>query len=180
LYGQVPSTLDTKIRSGLCGEIVSPMDTFRQWLYGNVPLKNENEENPPGKRDELPCSETKAVAEKVLAPSFSLVLSGDTHTFQMFKPDADQPEAIPVQLVIGNGGDALEDNTKYPGAEKALQQTDAALFGIKGHLWMRNSFGFAMLEKLNDAPGWTATLYDPDGKVLLRCTPTRTGECSEH
>jgi acylphosphatase len=175
LYGRVAAMADPTIRADLCGQTISPMNTFRQWIGDKVPLANPNESNPPDKHKEQPCAETGPPAQTVAAPHFSLVLSGDTHTFQMFKPGDTAAKDVPVQLVVGNSGDALEPDSSYSGADKALIPADATLFDVTGKLWMRNTFGFAVLERPDGQQAWTATLYDVDGKAIAHCDLTRSG-----
>lgn len=176
LYSRAAAKADPNIRADLCGQIISPMNTFRQWIGGKVPLANPNESNPPDKRKERPCAETAPPAQTVAAPHFSLVLSGDTHTFQMFNPGDAAPKDVPVQLVVGNSGDALESDKAYPEAEKKLIDADATLFGVTGKLWMRNTFGFAVLDDAGGTKPWTATLYDVDGKPIAHCSLARSGD----
>jgi len=162
-----------ELAADLCEDIVSPMDTYRQWFAGAIPLTNPHKDAAdPKERDEKPCSDpAPAQGMGVKPPAVSLVLSGDTHTFQMFTPEK---ESTPLQLVVGNGGDALEGDSSYPDAKGKLDRKSATLFGIPGALWMRNDFGFAVLEQI--APGsWSATLYDVEGTVMARCALAHPG-----
>jgi calcineurin-like phosphoesterase family protein len=166
LLGRIPDTFDADLRADVCGKIIDPVDTYRQWLDGVVP-----KENPNRPSNETPCREAKLPPGDALAPpGISLIVSGHTHNFQMFAP---AEGGKPLQLIVGNGGDALESVQSFPEASKALDFTDATLFGVAGKLWMRNTFGFAVLEKSGSA--WTATLHDVDGKPIARCGLERPG-----
>jgi hypothetical protein len=178
MFGRLPVTLDERLREDLCKATISPVDTFRQWFDGRVPAENPNKHLPDDKRAERPCLETKTLAGLPLpAPNISLVVSGDTHTFQMFAPDDAATTNRPLQLVVGNGGDVLE-STNYPGADKALVSATPSLFDVTGKLWMRHAFGSAVLEKSDGATTWTATLYDVDGKAMAQCDLKRPdGAC---
>jgi len=160
-------TGDQALSEDVCKKLVDPMNTYRQWIDGAIVKK------PPGKEDA--CAQLKApsnpadASNYLQAPPFSLVLSGDTHTFQMFKPDDATGKKVPVQLVAGNSGDALEKAGSYPEAEKNLFSIPAVLFGVHGEVWMRHTFGFTVLQKVGDHGGWQATLYDADGKAIVNC-----------
>jgi hypothetical protein len=177
MFSRVPETLDAGLREEICGATISPMNTYRQWLAGTAPEANPNDHQPGDQRGERPCLEATP-AKPLPAPDISLVISGDTHTFQMFAPAPTPEKNRPLQLIVGNGGDALESSRAYPGSEKALLTAAANLFGVPGKLWMRNTFGFAVLEKPEGA--WTATLYDVDGKAIAQCSLDRSSaECKD-
>lgn len=166
LLGRIPDTFDADVRAEVCGKIIDPVDTYRQWFDGVIPKENPNKPS-----NEMPCREAKLARGDALAPpGISLIVSGHTHYFQMFAPTEG---GKPLQLIVGNGGDALESVQSFPDASKALDSTDATLFGVAGKLWMRNTFGFAVLEKSGSA--WTATLHDVDGKPIARCGLERPG-----
>ena len=93
----------------------------------------------------------------------------------MFAPDDTTAKNHPIQLVVGNGGDALEAADEFPDAINKLSSAAANLFGMPGRLWMRHAFGFAVLEKPDGAAAWTATLHDADGKIIARCDLGRPG-----
>lgn len=160
--------LDDELRKALCEKIISPINTFRQWITNKVPNENPNKPN-----DEMPCSKAVASTKALPPPGFSLVVSGDTHTFQLFAPkDATRPS----QLVVGNSGDVMENDDNYPNAREELETDDKAeLFGASGTLWMRHVFGFVMLEKPPGASDWTATLHNVNGKVVETCNLKRSG-----
>lgn len=177
MFGSLPVALDQRLRQELCKATISPLDVFRQWFDGRIPAENPNKLLPTDDRTERPCRETKAPAGPPLsAPNIALVLSGDTHTFQMFAPSSGGINR-PLQLVVGNGGDVLE-TADYPGADKSLVSATPDLFGVTGKLWMRHTFGFAVLEKSDRAATWTTTLYDVDGKAIALCDLKRpNGTC---
>lgn len=93
----------------------------------------------------------------------SMVLSGHSHAFQLFAPQRQWP-AIPLQLVVGTGGDALDP---YPRLKTQAAPLPAEVYGVAGELWSRQEFGFVMLTGANT--GWTATFYGVDGTAKLVC-----------
>jgi hypothetical protein len=106
-------------------------------------------------------------ADGILPDSVGLMLSGHHHLFQVLN----YPAGIPVQIVSGNSGDALN-----PGG-----QTDPAGWVINGvtvksGVHMPGTFGFSMFEK-NDG-GWQLTNYDRLGGVRASCLiKERTAAC---
>jgi|GEM_PF-229887 len=169
---------DEGLREALCRATISPIGTFRRWFDDKIPAENPNEHLPSKDRAEKPCLETETPAGPPLAPpNISLVVSGDTHTFEMFLPDSDATKSRPLQLVVGNGGDLLE-SASFPGADKDVVSAAVNLFDVNGKLWLRHTFGFAVLEKSSASATWTATLYDVDGKAIARCDLKRPdGAC---
>ena len=93
----------------------------------------------------------------------SMVLSGHAHAFQLFAPKRRSP-AIPLQLVVGTGGDALD---RYPALKTQTAPQPAEVYGVAGELWSRQEFGFAMLTRGDG--GWTATFHDVAGTAKLAC-----------
>ena len=93
-------------------------------------------------------------------PKLSLVLSGHAHLFQFF--GANEPE-VPVQLVVGTGGDALD-------GVSIEEFENATLYGVKGRLWTRKMYGFVMLTREDPDPGWKAAFYDVNGDAVVNCT----------
>ena len=175
LFERVAGGLDKAVREDVCKATVSPISTYRDWLVGKVPAANSNEGNSdPRKRAEAPCLE-EATSAPLASPGISLVLSGHTHLFQMFAPDDTTAKNHPIQLVVGNGGDALEAADEFPDAINKLSSAAANLFGMPGRLWMRHAFGFTVLEKPDGAAAWTATLHDADGRIIARCDLGRPG-----
>jgi hypothetical protein len=116
----------------------------------------------PGKDD--PIDAIRALfkpATEVTPPA--LILSGDTHVFEMFAPD--DPK-VPDQLIAGMSGTALEKKENFdPGPNRKL--SDETLSGVVGKLWVQYGFGYLVLDK--EASGWIATLYDVDGRRKVRC-----------
>jgi hypothetical protein len=164
MFGRIPTTIDKGLREDLCARLTGPVNSYRQWLAGMIPR-----ENPNGTLKERPCAEGEIPADKMLAaPDISLIVSGDTHTFQMFAPDQVATKTPPLQLVVGTGGDVLE-SAEFPGADKDLVDATAKLFGVTGRLWIRHTFGFAVLERTSEGAPWTATLHDADGKAIVWC-----------
>lgn len=131
----------------LRSRLESPLDSYRKWFEGALPRKTGD-------------------PEKLPPPDFSLVLSGDTHMFQMFAPTRPKHQSIPIQLVVGMSGDVLEREQHFA---KLLGRSGglASLFGVEGKLWARREYGFALLTREKDI--WTAVIYDVAGRARARC-----------
>jgi hypothetical protein len=99
-----------------------------------------------------------AAARDGLPDNVRAILSGHLHVFQI----AGFRENSPVQLVVGNGGDALD---MY-----APAQFDGLRIGpvtVERGRSVTGVFGFATLERSDDL--WRVTDFNAEGKPLLRC-----------
>jgi hypothetical protein len=132
-----PPGVSANLIEQLRAQIGRPIDTFRQWF------ENKIEDTP--------------------RPDVSLVLSGDTHLFQLFRP---QDAKMPNQIVAGMSGDTLENNDTY---QKLIagSPADVNLFGVAGKLWTRHGFGFLLL--IEEDRAWMAHYYDVSGNRRLKC-----------
>lgn len=117
---------------------------------------------------ELFAAPIKGVREAVRdatnsGPEVSLVLSGDTHMFQYFMPENTD---LPIQIVAGMGGTALE---KAKGFTHITEEYNKALtlFGDPGQITGFVQFGFLLLTREGEA--WEATLYNREGEAVLAC-----------
>jgi len=110
-----------------------------------------------------PIDNIRQLFKSAPTTTLSLVLSGDTHVFEMFAPD---DAHAPVQLVAGMSGTALEDKKAFDPVpqDQPLAET---LSDVAGKLWVEHRFGYLVLDK--DASGWIVTLYGVDGSSKLRC-----------
>jgi hypothetical protein len=123
---------------------------------------------PPRIRDPDPIDNVRAAFKPPAdPPPLSLILSGDTHLFEMFAPD---DAKVPIQLVAGMSGTDLEDKKDFEpvlksGALGAPVREN--LSDIAGNLWVDHGFGYILLER--ETSGSNATLYGVDGRGKLRC-----------
>jgi hypothetical protein len=137
-------------------------------------LKEPEEGSPPSSRPLDALRERMADwNQNGVGPKISLVISGDTHLFQFF--GARRPE-IPVQLVVGTGGDLLETSPKYDSMADPTGEV-AKLYDEDGRLWTRKSFGFVLLTRADAKSAWFATFYDTNGIPLANCSLT-TRSCA--
>ncbi len=114
----------------------------------------------------------------------AVVLSGDTHQFQMFRPTDPAYDDIPVQIVAGNGGTNLDPLADEP-RDKIRTDKAARSYGVAGVVTAIKQFGFLTL--YNRAGAWTATAYDVGGNAMAICDiiaspkpgvdPTTGGAC---
>jgi hypothetical protein len=120
---------------------------------------------------------------------FSLVLSGDTHLFQVFWPEDTD---LPVQLIAGNGGTALDKLPCKAGTPLRADRSgvtsfkvdatpevagNATTINVAGNATAIARFGFTMLS-LRDNEWTTATLIDISGKAVTKCSISAHGTCS--
>lgn len=135
------------LRDELRSKLENPLDSYRKWFEASLPKEADS-------------------TEKLAAPDFSLVLSGDTHMFQMFAPARPKHQSIPLQLIVGMSGDVLEKEKNFA---KVLGRSGslASLFGVEGKLWARRDYGFALL--IREKNIWTAVIYDVAGRARTRC-----------
>jgi hypothetical protein len=94
-----------------------------------------------------------------IPPSVALMLSGHLHTFEAINYD----QAVPPQIVAGNGGDALLvtprnlRGTQFQG-HSGVTVADGLSVG---------GFGFLLMTKAPD--GWAIDLYDQAGQAKGQC-----------
>ncbi|HMJ41999.1 MAG TPA: metallophosphoesterase [Pseudolabrys sp.] len=104
-------------------------------------------------------SKTLAVAADGLIPeNVGLMLSGHHHLFQVLQYQTN----LPVQIVSGNSGDALN-----PGAPTNPAGWVVNGVTVKSGLHVPGSFGFSMFEKKDG--GWQITNYDRLGAARTSC-----------
>jgi len=95
----------------------------------------------------------------VIPPSVELMLSGHIHTFEAINFN----QAVPPQIVAGNGGDALYVTPRNLRGTQFLGHSGVTVadgLSVGG-------FGFLLMTKASD--GWTIDLYDPAGQPKGQC-----------
>jgi hypothetical protein len=102
-------------------------------------------------------------------PRFSVILSGDTHLFQVFRPEDSN---LGVQIVAGNGGTALEDEEHFSSTrvDRTIRASDAQVpdrIIPPGRVTAIRKHGFVILHENGES--WTANLYDIAGKRITSC-----------
>jgi predicted phosphodiesterase len=92
-------------------------------------------------------------------PGVDLVVAGHTHLFELlsFK------QALPPQVVIGNGGTDLAHKIK---ASLTGQNIGS---GTVAYGTSVDDFGYALFERPQDGKGWSLHLHDSKGKKTLTC-----------
>jgi hypothetical protein len=113
-----------------------------------------------------------------------LVLSGDTHAFQFFRPK--QP-SMPIQIVAGNGGTQLDKLYKAAvrgaGCPKLKDSGEAVIeaglqdvpepdeavksFGVEGTALTVAQFGYTVLHR--EGHIWSVRQFDADGRQSSSC-----------
>jgi len=97
--------------------------------------------------------------EALIPPSVELMLSGHIHTFEAINFN----QAVPPQIVAGNGGDALYVTPRNLRGTQFLGHSGVTVadgLSVGG-------FGFLLMTKASD--GWTIDLYDPVGQPKGQC-----------
>jgi hypothetical protein len=97
--------------------------------------------------------------EALIPPSVELMLSGHIHTFEAINFN----QAVPPQIVAGNGGDALYVTPRNLRGTQFLGHSGVTVadgLSVGG-------FGFLLMTKASD--GWTIDLYDPAGQPKGQC-----------
>ena len=114
---------------------------------------------PPGLLSGLSTNQTmQAAIRGLVPPSLDLVLSGHVHDFISYDFGAERP----AQLIVGTGGDRLENRvqTEIAGAElDGMTVRDGIAL---------QRFGYLVLDR-SPAGGWDGVLYAPDDTMLARC-----------
>jgi predicted phosphodiesterase len=101
------------------------------------------------------------IEQNAIAPwpaAIRMIVSGHIHIFETLSYGGDRPP----QLVVGTGGDNLEDFP--PQRIKGVDVNDAR---VKSGL-MFTRFGYMVWDKGDT--GWTGGFYDDDGRKLANCT----------
>lgn len=104
-----------------------------------------------------------AAAGGHLPSALKLAVSGHVHTFEALEFNAPEPP----QLVVGNGGTAL-DRPLPVDLSGLLVGTQKIAHGLRD-----NGFGYFVFDRT--ANGWAGRLVDPDGKVTAHCTLDAAG-----
>jgi hypothetical protein len=100
----------------------------------------------------------QAAIRGLVPPSLDLVLSGHVHDFLTYDFGSERP----AQLIVGTGGDKLQELGQAPiaGAElDGMRVRDGIALA---------RFGYLVLDR-DPAGGWDGVLYTPDDAALARC-----------
>jgi predicted phosphodiesterase len=107
-----------------------------------------------------------------LGPAVQMVVSGHIHLFEALSFAGPPPR--PPQLVVGTGGDNLEDIP--PQQTTGIDVHDHGWKITKGLTFTR--FGYMVWD--SDGAAWKGTVFDEDGRPLAHCTLLkRELDCSE-
>ena len=100
----------------------------------------------------------QAAIRGLVPPALDLVLSGHVHDFISYDFGAERP----AQLIVGTGGDKLQDLGQAPIAGAELDGMT-----VRDGIALER-FGYLVLDR-SPAGGWDGVLYTPDDTVLARC-----------
>ena len=119
----------------------------------------------------LPFGDNKTLALAALGtlpPRVQLIVSGHHHIFQTLG----YTEDLPVQIVVGHGGDYLNKGRSADPAGWIINGVT-----VKSGTHQVGKFGFAMMEQTDG--NWVVTNYDQSGTALQHCTiEGRQARCS--
>ena len=129
------------------------------WLVTHRPMwgVGQSENGKDGPRLFRVNSTLQNASGNSLPPFITLVLSGHLHLFEALR----FANGHPPQLIVGNGGTALDPAVTLPFVGTGL----AGATVVEGTTLDR--FGFMTLERSDT--GWLATVRDVDGDAMLRC-----------
>lgn len=122
------------------------------WVFGHLGVENGVEQLF---RDNENLQEASA---GLLPPGLQLVVAGHIHLFEALS----FREPLPPQLVVGNGGTALDPPITTPLAGLEIGGATVAA-GV-----MRDAFGYVTMQP--SSGGWSANLRTIDDRVLVGCT----------
>ncbi len=95
--------------------------------------------------------------EGLMPDTIDAVVSGHIHDFVAY----DFGGVRPAQLVVGNGGDAIDGISEQPGA-------DTLIDGLAPkRSFITTAFGFVVLDR--DGAGWNGVVHGLDGAIMARC-----------
>lgn len=144
-----------------------PRDNTPVWLLQHRPIWSTG-----GTVAGLPFGDNKtlaAAARDTLAPNVQLMLSGHHHIFQVLSYVDD----LPVQLVVGHGGDYLNLGRSADPAGWVINGVR-----VRSGLHLTGQFGFVLMESRGD--DWVVTNHDREGTPRQHCTVTaRQAKCSK-
>lgn len=164
--------------AGLVGE--AP-ESNAVWLQSHRPLwgvRKADADTPPGDRDPsgrygvIDRTLQTAYAKRPVPKPVHLVLSGHMHRFQAIGFAASGDERRPAQLVVGNGGVALDHNHPKDPFSFPIDGMTGSGFGL-------SEFGYMEIE-LDDSAAWKGRLLGDKGDTLAKCDSTlqyKTGVC---
>jgi hypothetical protein len=177
-FGLADSASGRKGRCSSYRDKLKPLITgdAQFWLTLHQPLWFLGEEEEGGEqgslalpRDDCGKSAVNAIravltTSKEAGDHVRLVLSGDTHNFQLFQPVA---RNRPVQLVAGTGGARLDPvNNKNPN-ETVRALSLLRSYGVEGKVLGISAHGFVTLRRAGQR--WDVELHDVRGDVIASC-----------
>jgi hypothetical protein len=142
-------------------DIDTAMAAKADWLVTHHPFRGVSKPDKSGKpqsREGANATLIDALAGTDEAP-LTLMLSGHIHNFQM----ANYGGSHAPQLVVGEGGDALE--TDVPPQLTGLKTYGGTVtegLSLPG-------FGYVVLDRIGRTPDWKITVHAADGSVLRPC-----------
>jgi hypothetical protein len=146
------------------------------WLALHQPLwfLGEEEENDEAGSTALPRADCGKSGLNAIRAVFTkgggsgghvrMVLSGDTHLFELFDP---VDRNLPVQLVAGNGGTRLVRLNQSSPAEPVTALSSFRSYGVVGRVLAISQHGFVTLRRAG--LGWNVELHNINGGMMADC-----------
>lgn len=155
-----------------------PGKKAENWLALHQPLWRRNSDGKRGPEAlQSSCTDSKSQSKSALdairakfATAASrriarLVLVGDSHVFQFFRPT---DNALPTQIVVGNGGTKLDALRHMDEGDRTETATDPiTTFGATGSFVTVAKHGYTVLTR--DKWLWNVRMHDPAGKEIVAC-----------
>lgn len=146
--------------------LTAPQPGRESWLLTHRPLYGffSTEFAVPGLPFSPWSSADQAAAAWGLLGHYDLVVSSHLH-----QVEAVQLPGLPGQLVIGNGGTALNPAGGYPLPTVGARAGKGRTYPAPEWAWTRSRFGFVLAEPAPEPGAWRLTTRDPEGHVFGRC-----------
>jgi hypothetical protein len=159
---------------GEIAEHLKDTDAKQIWLVTHKPLAGLTT-NRKGELVSLNVHLRNAFIKSGLNKKINLMIGGHIHNTQYLNIDD-----LPIQLVVGNSGTALDNIEAFQHPENILHHTIDGLKinEFKTDLKSPRSIGYTVLSKGADDKIWTVAFHDIDG-VKTFAAPAQKAACAE-
>jgi len=142
-------------------DIAAAITAKADWLVTHHPFRGISKPDPHGEPHIMEGANATLLAalSGTDESRLTLMLAGHIHNFQI----EDYAGAAAPQLVVGEGGDALDKEVPRQLAGLVSGgETVVAGLSLPG-------FGYVVLDRIRHTQDWTITVHAADGAVLRRC-----------